>query len=248
MLYSLPLIQGKFIRRYLRFLADVMVDGEVMTVHCPNTGSMAGLLDEGNPVRISGPHSGKRKHPFTLEQIRISRPDGRKIWVGVNTAVPEIIAAEAAGDGKMPGLKEYRRIKRQVAAEPGTRIDFLLEAEGRPPCWVEVKSVTLVLSDHRAKDSFNCGRIAAFPDAVTVRGAKHLRFLSERALAYERALMLYIVQRSDGELFAPASGFDPRYAEELISAEEAGVEVLAMQVRVTEKGIWLSKRLDRLEI
>ncbi len=246
MRYHQPLTEGKLIRRYQRFLADILIGGEVMTVLCPNTGSMAGLLDEGNPVRISGPHSGKRKYPFTLEQIRVARPDGRKIWVGVNTAVPEIIAREAAETGSLPGFEAYNQVKTQVSPAPGSRIDLLLTADKLPPCWIEVKNVTLVLPDPSVKARFNQGNVAAFPDAVTARGLKHLRCLKDIVCAGQRAVMLYVIQRSDGDSFAPAQAFDRDYTEEFRRAEEAGVEIFPMKARVEKRGIYLRGIMERM--
>jgi sugar fermentation stimulation protein A len=243
MRYPNPILEGHLIRRYKRFLTDVEIDGKKLTVHCPNSGSMAGLTDYGNPVRISGPHNGKRKHAYTLEQIRITRPDRRKIWVGVNTMIPNIIAYEAAQSRKLPGLENYTTVRREVKLGSHSRIDLKLDGNDLPPCWIEVKNVTLVLSDPADKLTVNHGNIAAFPDAVTTRGAKHLRELIKRVKLGERAVMLYIIQRSDGDTFAPAVGFDPDYTNELKKAISAGVDILPLRVRVTKSGIWLGEIL-----
>ncbi len=243
MRYPKPLLEGHLIRRYMRFLTDVEVNGKKLTVHCPNSGSMAGLTDYGNPIRISGPHNGKRKYAYTLEQVRITRPDRRKIWVGVNTMIPNIIAQEAAQIRRLPGFERYTNVRREVKLGDHSRIDLKLEGDNLPPCWIEVKNVTLVLSDPADKLSVNHGNIAAFPDAVTTRGAKHLRELVKRAEMGERAVMLYAVQRSDGDSFAPAVGFDPNYAAKLKKAIAAGVEILPLRARVIKSGIWLTKNL-----
>ena len=246
MRYPQSLIEGRLVRRYMRFLADVMVDGKPMTVHCPNSGSMDGLKDEGNLVRISGPHSATRKYRYTLEQIQVRRPDGRRIWVGINTMVPNIIAREAAEAGRLPGLEMYRQVRREVMIGEHSRIDLRLDGKGLTPCWVEVKNVTLVLPDPHQKANVNQGNIAAFPDAVTTRGAKHLRELVRRAEMNERAVMLYVIQRSDGEFFAPAVGYDLEYAKELARAEAAGVAVMPFKARITTSGIWLGKPCPRI--
>jgi sugar fermentation stimulation protein A len=246
MRYTQPLIEGRLIRRYMRFLTDVTVEGQPMTVHCPNSGSMAGLIDEGNPVRISGPHSGQRKYAYTMEQIQITRPDGRRIWVGVNTMVPNVIVHEALKVGRVPGLEDYRNIRREVKLGNHSRIDLRLEHPNLPPCWIEVKNVTLVVEDPGKKKPLNVGNIAAFPDAVTERGAKHLRELMERVRRKERAVMLYVIQRSDGERFTSAAGYDPEYTIKLAEAEKEGVEVLPMRARVTKSGIWLGEVCRRL--
>ncbi len=243
MRYPKPLLEGRLIRRYKRFLADVEVNGKHLTVHCPNSGSMAGLTDHGNPIRISGPHNGKRKYPYTLEQIRITRPDRRKIWIGVNTMIPNIIAQESAQSQQLPGFEQYTSVRREVKISDHSRIDLKLESNNLPPCWIEVKNVTLVLSDPTDKLTVNHGNIAAFPDAVTTRGAKHLRELAKRIELGERAAMVYVIQRSDGDVFAPAIGFDPNYAVELKKAITAGVEILPLRARVTKSGIWLTKNL-----
>ena len=206
MRYPKPLLEGHLIRRYMRFLTDVEVNGRKLTVHCPNSGSMAGLTDFGNPIRISGPRNGKRKHPYTLEQIQITRPDRRKIWVGVNTMIPNIIALEAAQSRKLLGLERYTTVRREVKLGSHSRIDLKLDGDNLPPCWIEVKNVTLVLSDPTDKLTVNYGNIAAFPDAITTRGTKHLRELVKRVKQGERAVMLYLIQRSDGDTFAPAIG------------------------------------------
>lgn len=246
MRYDKPLLEGRLIQRHMRFLADVVIDGRTVRVLCPNTGSMAGLTDEGNRVRISGPYGEHRKYRYTLEQIRIQRPDGRRIWVGINTIVPNVIAYEALKARRVPGLEQYRAIRREVRLGDHSRIDLRLEHPSLPPCWIEVKNVTLVVGDPAKRKPLNDGNIAAFPDAITARGTKHLQELIKRVRLGERAVMLYVVQRSDGELFAPAAAFDPVYAETLRLAEAAGVEVLPMQARVTKAGIWLGKTCARV--
>ncbi|HEB84762.1 MAG TPA: DNA/RNA nuclease SfsA [Bacteroidetes bacterium] len=246
MRYPAPLIEGRLLRRYKRFLADVEVEGGMLTVHCPNSGSMAGLLREGNPVRISGPHGAHRKLLYTLEQVRIRRPDGKRLWVGVNTGVPNRLAREAAETGRLPGLEAYREVQSEVRLGSHSRLDLRLRGGGLPDCWVEVKNVTLVLDDPASREGVNTGDIAAFPDAVTTRGAKHLRELQGRVRAGERAVMLFIVQRSDAARFAPAAGFDPHYAAELRAAAAGGVRLLAMVARVRRSGITLGDPLPVL--
>jgi len=230
----------------MRFMADVVIEDRRMRVHCPNSGSMAGLTDEGNRVRISGPHSQHRKYRHTLEQIQVRRPDGRRIWVGINTMVPNVIAYEALKAHRVPGLEQYRTIQREVKLGDHSRIDLRLEHPTLPACWIEVKNVTLVVGDPKQTKPLNVGNIAAFPDAVTARGAKHLRELVRRVKMGERAVMLYVIQRSDGELFAPAAGYDPEYAQILKQAEADGVEILPMTARVTKTGIWLGKVCRRV--
>ena len=235
--YKFPIHDAVMIRRYKRFLCDVIFNGEMMTVLCPNTGSMAGLTAEGNPVRISGPYEGRgRKYLYTLEQILITRPDGRKVWVGVNTQLPNYLVEEAVSAGEIPGLDGYSEVKREVKIGEHSRIDLVLTGGGLKKCWVEVKNVTLVMPDPEIKDRFNEGNIAAFPDAVTTRGAKHLRELVRKIEEGDRGAMVYCIQRDDAERFAPAVCFDPGYAEELRRAVEKGVEVYPAVFKVGEGG------------
>ena len=248
--YSVPLIEGTLVRRYKRFLTDIVVKGEKMTVVCPNTGSMDGLTGEGNPVRISGPYGGTRKYAYTLEQICITRPDDRKIWIGVNTAIPNKLAEESALAKRLPGFEDYTQVRREVKISDKSRIDLLLEAENLPKCWIEVKNVTLVLQDPKLKSqNLNMGNIAAFPDAKTTRGAKHLRELAQKIGEGDRAAMVYVIQRADGEIFSPAAGYDPDYAEELKRAIDAGVEIIPLLAEVTEGGVVLTnEKLPILKI
>jgi len=245
MKYTLPLKDAIFIRRYKRFLTDVRINNRIITVFCPNTGSMAGLLAEGNPVRISGPHGSRRKHQYTLEQIQITRPDSRKIWVGVNTSVPNKLAEEYFR--RQPeGFFGYTSIKREVKIGDNSRIDLLLEGQDLPPCWVEVKNVTLVLPNPQYKNrQLNQGDIAAFPDAKTNRGVKHLNELMNRIEKGEKAAMVYVIQRADGDKFAPAIGYDPEYAEELIKAVKTGVEIIPLKAKVAQTGVYiLNQKLE----
>ena len=246
MQYKFPLHDAVMIRRYKRFLCDVVINGEMMTVLCPNTGSMAGLTGEGNPVRISGPYEGRgRKYLYTLEQVQISRPDGRKVWVGVNTQLPNYLVEEAVLAGKIQGLAGYTETKREVKIGEHSRIDLVLSGDGLPKCWVEVKNVTLVMPDPMVKERFNQGNIAAFPDAVTTRGAKHLRELVRKIENGDRGAMVYCIQRDDAELFAPAVCFDPGYTEELERAVERGVEVYPVVFRVGSGGVEFGKMVKK---
>ncbi|MFH0883259.1 MAG: DNA/RNA nuclease SfsA [bacterium] len=238
--YELPIHEGTLIRRYKRFLADVVVDGKQITVLCPNTGSMSGLLDSGNPVRISGPHPNtKRKYAYTLEQIRITRHDKGKFWVGVNTGLPNAVVDEAIHEGNIPGLEGYRCVRREVKLGDHSRIDLFLSEhrDGLPDCWVEVKNCTSVQDDVNDKASQNVGLTATFPDAVTTRGQKHVRELIERVQHGERAAMVFTVQRGDARQFSPAWAFDPDYAGLFYTARSSGLEMMPMVVDVTGQGL-----------
>ncbi len=243
MRYTAPLHEGRLIRRYNRFLADIDVEGESLTVHCPNSGSMAGLLNPGNPVRFSGPHGAHRKLRYTLEQIRVHRPDGRRIWVGVNTSHPNHVVREAIEAGRIPSLRGYTTVRSEVQSSAHSRIDLKLEGHiNQGDCWVEVKNCTLTQADPFSKRSLNDGKLATFPDAVTARGAKHLHELMARIDQGEQAALVITVQRSDASGFSPAWAFDPAYCELFFRAIEHGVRVYPVIVRVTKSGLWLQWR------
>ena len=241
MLYTRQLLDARLIRRYKRFLADVELNGSVETVHCPNSGSMAGLTEPGNPVRISGPHGGTRKLPYTLEQVQITRPDGRQVWVGVNTSLPNRIVQEAAQSGKLPGYASCGLVRSEQKLGPNSRIDLVLEQTGLPHCWLEVKNCTMVQKDIYDKASVNVGNISTFPDAVTERGLKHLNLLIEQVRHGLRAAIVFTVQRDDAEQFAPAWAYHPQYAERFYKAIEAGVVMLPMPVKVMENRLVLGQ-------
>jgi len=189
MVFKTPLIPGKLIRRYKRFLADVeLKDGRVVTAHCTNSGSMKSCLEEGAPVYLSPVNDPKRKTKFTWEMIFINGG-----WVGINTNIPNILAFEAVRDGKIPALREYTTVKREVRFND-SRFDLYAENE-KERCFIEVKNVTL-------KD----GDYARFPDAVTTRGLKHLNTLMEVKRQGIRAVMLYIIQRMDVRIFKVLAG------------------------------------------
>ncbi len=222
-----PLIPGKLVQRYKRFLVDVELDsGAVVTAHCPNSGSLKGCLDPGNPVLISESHNPRRKLRYTWELVRVG-----SIWVGINTIYPNKLVKESILNGTIEELQGYTTVRGEVPLGDHTRMDFLLEGpQGR--CWVEVKNVTLVEDHH-----------ALFPDAVTVRGQKHLRELMNVKAAGERAVIFFVIQRSDGQVFSPADAIDPEYGRLLREAHRAGVEILPYQARVTPEEITLSHRI-----
>ncbi len=226
MKFKEKLIHGKLIKRYKRFLADVELDdGTVVLAHCTNSGSMKSCLEEGAEVFLSPVNDPKRKTRFTWEMILIN--DG---WVGINTVIPNLLAYEAILNQEIPELCGYSSVRREVKFGD-SRFDVYAENSSEK-CFVEVKNV-----------SMKEGRFALFPDAVTTRGEKHLKTLMEVKAAGIRAVMLYIVQRSDVEVFAPAEQIDPDYAQTLQKAMQAGVEVIAMQALVTPLEIRLSKKL-----
>jgi sugar fermentation stimulation protein A len=220
-----PLLRATLIRRYKRFLADVTLDGgEEVTAHCANSGSMMGVQEPGAEVWLSPARNPKRKLRYSWEMIRVG-----ETLVGVNTGHPNRIVEEALRDGRVAELTGYANIRREVRYGRNSRIDLLLEGDGAP-CYVEIKSVTLRRGDQ-----------AAFPDAVTARGTKHLGELSEVVRGGGRAVMFYLVQREDCAAFTVAGDIDPAYAEALTAARAAGVEVLCRSCRLTPDAIELDR-------
>jgi len=223
--FTPPLVAGNLLRRYKRFLADVrLADGREVTAHCMNPGSMKGLVAEGSPVWLTPHDDPKRKLQWTWQIAT----EG-EVRVGVNTGLPNDLVTAAVEAGAVEGLSGYTSHRREVTyGTERSRIDLL--AEGHPddprPCYIEVKSVTLAVDG-----------VAMFPDAVTKRGLKHLRELERMVAGGDRAVMLYLVQRSDCEAFAPAEHIDPAYAQGLRDAVAAGVEVEVWTAEVSPEGV-----------
>jgi sugar fermentation stimulation protein A len=228
MIFSEPLITATLVKRYKRFLADVRLEnGEIVTAHCPNPGSMKSCLAPDWPVRLSFSRDSKRKLPYTLEMTH-----NGQCWIGLNTQRPNFIVKEAIAAGKIPELQGYGTIRCEVPYGQKSRIDLLLE-DGNDRCYVEVKNVTL-----RAADGGY-----AFPDAVTTRGQKHLRDLMGIVRQGQRAVMFYLIQRTDGHIFRPAADIDPDYARLLSEAFWAGVEILAYVAEVSPAGIVVAQKI-----
>lgn len=225
-----PLVPGVLIRRYQRFLADVrLTDGSTVTAHCPNSGSMLSCLEPGAPVCCSANTDPRRRTAFTWEMIRINGA-----WVGVNTLIPNRLVAEAARLQALPLFGEVTEVATEVRIAPGTRIDLVaMRPQGR--LVVEVKNVTLARGDR-----------AEFPDAVTSRGAKHLRELIRLRQAGTACAMVYVVQRSDVRRFGPALDIDPEYGRLLAEARRAGVAVCAVQAEVRPHAVCLRRQLPLL--
>jgi sugar fermentation stimulation protein A len=221
-----PLTRGRILRRYKRFLADVeLADGQVVTAHCPNTGSMTGCWTPGAAVELSRSDNPRRKLAYTLERVDMGAG-----WVGVNTGIVNAVVAEGIAAGRIGPLAGYGGLRREVVLEapghPRSRIDLRLTDGGAVDAWVEVKNTTLLL-----------GAAVAFPDAVTERGRKHLGTLLHAVQGGERGVMLFAVNRPEGERFAPAWDIDPAYAERLAEVAARGVEVLAVRLVHTPSGI-----------
>ncbi|WP_448204179.1 DNA/RNA nuclease SfsA [Azospirillum sp. sgz302134] len=241
MRFPTPLLQGRLVRRYKRFLADVELDGAVVTAHVPNSGSMMGLDAPGSAVWLSRSDNPNRKLAHTLELVEADGGPHGKCLVGVNTSHPNGLVAAAIAAGTIPELAGYPRLRREVKYGKNSRIDVLLEDDaehgGRPPVYVEVKNVHL----RRPHIGDGCG--AEFPDCVTARGAKHLEEMSEMVRQGARAVMVYLVQRTDCAYFRVAADIDPTYAAGLRRARESGVEALCWSCRITPELIELDRPL-----
>lgn len=224
-----PLIRGTLLRRYKRFLADIKLDdGTEVTAHCANPGAMLGLKDAGAEVWLSPSRNPKRKLKYSWE---LMHADGG--LVGINTAHPNGIVAEAIEAGRIEPLHGYDEMRREVKYGQNSRIDLLLRQSGRPDCYVEVKNVHLM----RRKG------LAEFPDSVTKRGAKHLVELADMVADGHRSVMVYLVQRTDCKKFGIAGDIDPTYAEELHRAMGRGVEAICYDCEIDTAGIQVRKPL-----
>ena len=230
--YDKPMFKGSLVRRYKRFLADVVLDGtgETVTVHVPNSGSMTGCSQPGSEVLVSDSLNPDRKLRLTLELVRVA--PGPCGWAGVNTALPNALVSEAIERGKVPGLSGYDSLRREVTVEKGTRLDIVLEHSRRGRCFVEVKNVTL------GRDG-----IACFPDAVTARGKKHLEVLARLRENGERAVIFFLVQRPDCHGFSTADDIDPEYGKTLRQALAQGVELLSYRSRLSIEGAALDAQV-----
>lgn len=224
-----PLTSGRLIKRYKRFLADIELDsGEIITAHCPNSGSMKSCIEPGWRVMVSQSNNPKRKYKYTWEMIH-----NEKCWIGINTGIPNLITKEAIENNKIPELTGYPVIKREVKYGHNSRIDILL-MNNKKCCYVEVKNVTLVEAD----DNYY------FPDAITERGKKHLFELINVIKSGHRAVMMFIVQRNDGKIFKPAVHIDPDYADTLKEATAKQVEMLVYRAQVDPKKIELTEKIS----
>lgn len=227
MKFPTPLLRGRLVKRYKRFLADVLLDsGEAVTATCPNTGSMMGLATPGAVVWLSESASPTRKYPHTWEMVEADLGQG-PVLVGINTNHPNRLVSEAIAAGQITEVAGYASLRREVKYGISSRIDILLEDPAKGLAYVEIKNVHL---------SRRTG-LAEFPDSVTERGAKHLAELSAMVSAGHRAVMLYLIQRDDAAYFALAGDIDPRYAEAFARAREAGVEAIAYACRLTPEEI-----------
>ena len=223
MQFSQPLVRGQLVRRYKRFLVDVILEGgEAITAHCPNSGAMTGVDQPGSPVWLSRSDNPQRKYAYTLEMVE---SDGT--LVGVNTGHPNGLVEEAVRAGAIPELAGYDTIRREVKYGKNSRVDFLLESATRPPCYVEIKNVHLMRTNG----------VAEFPDAKTERGAKHLEELGDMVAAGNRAVMLYLIQIGSAQSFKLARDIDPKYGAAFDRARGRGVEAIAWRCRIARETI-----------
>lgn len=231
MRFPIPLVRGRLLKRYKRFLADVVLDdGTEVTATCPNTGSMLGLSTPDMTVWLSESDSPTRKYRHTWELVEAApaAANGKAaVLAGINTGHPNRVVSEAIAAGAIKELGGYAGLRREVKYGANSRIDLLLEDPARGLCYVEIKNVHL---------SRKPG-LAEFPDSVTLRGAKHLAELSEMVRTGHRAVMLFLVQRGDAKRFALAADIDPAYAKAFKLAAAAGVETLAYRCKLSPEEI-----------
>lgn len=226
MIFNKPLVHGRLIKRYKRFLADIKLDdGNIITAHCTNSGSMKTCLEDNAEVYLTPVNDPKRKTKFTWEMIKINAN-----WIGVNTGNPNKLAFDAVKNEQIEKLKGYTEVKREVKFDD-SRFDVMAK-NNTETCFIEVKNVT-----------YKEGNYAIFPDAVTSRGKKHLETLIKVKEQGMRAVMLYVIQRMDVNIFAPAKNVDPEYAKTLKKAYDKGVEIIPILAKVSPEKIELVKEL-----
>jgi sugar fermentation stimulation protein A len=231
MKFEVPLLRGRLVKRYKRFLADVILDsGETVTTTCPNTGSMMGLLTPGAHVWLSQSDSPTRKYKHTWELVEAQFGESREM-VGINTNHPNRLVTEAIEAGAIKELKGYASLRREVKYGKNSRIDILLEDAAKGLCYVEIKNVHMMRKLGRAE----------FPDSVTERGAKHLAEMSDMVAAGHRAVMLYLIQMSSPKSFELARDIDPGYGAAFDKARGLGVEAIAYRCRISPAEIAVDK-------
>jgi sugar fermentation stimulation protein A len=230
MRFPAPLIPATLIKRYKRFLADVVLpDGKTVTVHVANPGAMIGLATPGARVWLSKSDNPNRKLAHSWELIEVDFGTGME-FVGVNTAHPNPLVGVALAAGAIPELAGYGTIRRELKYGKNSRVDFLLEAASRPPCYVEIKNGHLMRKPG----------VAEFPDAKTERGAKHLEELGDAVEAGARAVMLYLIQIGSAASFRLARDIDPKYGAAFDRARKRGVEAIAWRCKIGSEGIELA--------
>jgi sugar fermentation stimulation protein A len=227
MVFNKILIKGKLIKRYKRFFADIKLNKQIVVAHCPNTGSMKGLLDEGNDVYISKNDDPKRKLKYTLEIIKV-----KKNLIGVNTHFANKIAYHGLSNNLINELKDNDSIKPEVFFNKETRFDFFIE-KNKQKIFVEVKNVTL----------FRNEKIAEFPDSITSRGTKHLKTLIDAIKKGYKTYLLFLIQIEGIEHFKIAKDIDKEYYDNYLLAKKAGVNFLAYSCKISSKEIKIEKKI-----
>jgi len=222
------LLQGTLIKRYKRFFVDIKYNNKIITIYCPNSGSMMGLLNKGNKVWFSKSDNPKRKLKYTLEIIQVE-----KKMVGINTLIANKIVLEALNQKKIKNLAEFDNIKTEVKFSDKTRFDFLI-SNNKEKCFLEVKNVTLVRKD----------KIAEFPDAITSRGTKHLKELITAKKKGLKSYILYLIQREDCKTFKIAKDIDQEYKIAFSKALKNGVMVLCYDCKLSNEGIKLNNQIN----
>ena len=231
--FARPLVPGRLIRRYKRFLADIALDdGREVTAHCANPGAMLGLDRAGERVWLEPASNPKRKLQWSWRLVELAGG----AMAGIDTSVPNRLVAEALAAGRIPELAGYDTIRPEQRYGTASRIDFLLSAPGRPDCYVEVKNVHLM----------RAAGLAEFPDCVTARGARHLDELAREVARGNRAVMVYVIQRDDCDRFGLAGDLDPGYAAAFWAATARGVEALAYRARLAPDRITLEDAIPVL--
>lgn len=233
MKHSVDLIEGKFIKRYKRFFADVQLNGEVVVCHVANTGSLKSVLWEGAPCLLSASDNPERKLKFSLQALKSQYADS---WVGINTQFPNLLAQEAFRDQLFTEWKAYPDMKAEYKISAETRLDLMLSNRDKRR-FVEVKNVSL----------YRDGK-ALFPDGVTERGQKHLRELIELVKSGHEAEILFVIQRTDVRSFGVAADIDPEYAKLLSEAKNSGVFIRAVTVEVTKSALEIKNKSLPVEL
>ena len=229
--FTNSLLKGKLIKRYKRFFVDVKLNKEIVTAHCPNTGSMKGLLDEGNDVYVLKNDNPKRKLKYSLEIIK-----AHKNLVGVNTHMANKIVNHGLKNNLIKELKNNEKIKAEVFFNKETRFDFLIEKK-KQKSFIEVKNVTL----------FRNEKIAEFPDAVTSRGSKHLLTLIDAIKKGYKTYLIFLVQIQNMEYFRIAKDIDSEYYDNYLKAKKAGVNFLTYRCKISSKEIYIEKKIKIID-
>ena len=227
MKFKEKLLQGTLIKRYKRFFADIEYKGKVITAHCPNSGSMMGLLNKGNVAWFSKSDNPKRKLKYTLEIIEVN-----KTMVGINTQLTNKIVLEALNQKKIINLIKFNNIKAEEKFSDKTRFDFLI-SNNKEKCFLEVKNVTLVRKN----------KVAEFPDAITSRGTKHLKELSRARKKGFVSYILYLIQREDCKSFKIAKDIDQEYKNAFDNALKSGVKILCYDCKISDEEIKLNNQI-----